>query len=95
MVISVAVRSRDPEQDEMSWHVGSRDTESFRLSTPQHLNMFGLKFNFSIQVQEESNVMKPNLNKNSLRGILHHSNAVAETEKREEQTERGEIQGKV
>lgn len=70
-VISVAPRNRDPGQEEMSWHAGSRDTDPFTLNTPWPLNMFGLKFNLSIQVQGQSKDMEPNLKEGSLRGIFH------------------------
>lgn len=70
---------RDPEQEEMSWHARSRDTACFRLSTPQPLNMFAMKFNLNFQGQEHSNVLEPNVNESSLREILHHSNDGVET----------------
>lgn len=78
MIISVEVRSRDPEQEEMSWHARSRHAGCFRLCTPQHLNMSGMKFNLSIQGPERSNVLEAHLNESSLWEVLYSSNAGVE-----------------
>lgn len=69
-VISVARRSSRSEQEEMSWHAGSKDIDPFTINTPWPLSMFGVKLNSRIQVQGQSKDTEPNLNESSLRGFF-------------------------
>ena len=52
-VVSVTARSRDPGQEEMSWHAESRNTDAFTLHAPSALNVFDLKYKFRVQAKQK------------------------------------------